>query len=324
MPITVHFATNRALTGPGDVLASYSADIVPPTDPAAITYATAFVNDADLTGDTVGAVTAIQNVSRGGFPPEAIGDLSDPGRNLLVFIHGFANSFEDAITRAAFNTQWLSGSNVPGADTAVVAFIWPSLGRVLSFPIPTADYQTDQVMAGQSGPHLMSFFANLLPLAQAARAKGRRTALVAHSMGNWALQAGLESWFAHGNGPATLFDEAILAAADERSDSLSFPRLGRLSGLSRVASHVSVYFSLSDRVLDVSRIINGTERLGQRGPDKGSDPTLFPPSIYRMADCTAFRDFDFNFANSHQYYRRSPGVRDDIAAAVAGIRRPVA
>ncbi|MBS0561050.1 MAG: alpha/beta hydrolase [Proteobacteria bacterium] len=321
MPITVQFATNRALTGPAERLESYSADIVPPTDPAAVTYATAFVADADLTADTVGAITTIQNVASGGFSAQAAGDLADPGRNLLVFIHGFANSFENAITRAAFNTQWLSGANIPGSDTTVVAFTWPSLGKVLSFPVPTADYQSDQVMAGQSGPHLMRFFANLLPLVQAARAKGRRTTLIAHSMGNWALQAGVESWFAHGNGPAALFDEAVLAAADERADSFGFPRNGRLSGLSRLAGHISVYRSSSDRVLDVSRIINGIERLGQRGPDKGSDPTLFPPSIYRLADCSAFRDFDFNFASSHQYYRRSPGVRDDIAAAVAGTRR---
>ncbi|MEJ0047993.1 MAG: hypothetical protein WDN04_19140 [Rhodospirillales bacterium] len=39
MPTTVHFATNRALTGPATDVASYGNDIVPPTDPTAITYA---------------------------------------------------------------------------------------------------------------------------------------------------------------------------------------------------------------------------------------------------------------------------------------------
>ena len=38
-------------------------------------------------------------------------------------------------------------------------------------------------------------------------------------MGNWALQAAVESWFASGNGDAFLFDEAFLAAADEVFDS---------------------------------------------------------------------------------------------------------
>jgi hypothetical protein len=35
-----------------------------------------------------------------------------------------------------------------------------------------------------------------------------------------------------------------------------------------------------------------------------------------MVDCTEFRDYSFDFASSHQYYRRSPRVRSDIAAAV--------
>jgi hypothetical protein len=32
-----------------------------------------------------------------------------------------------------------------------------------------------------------------------------------------------------------------------------------------------------------------------------------------MVDCTGFTDYAIDFASSHQYYRRSPGVRTDIA-----------
>ena len=83
------------------------------------------MQDAGLTADTVGAITSIQNTTQGGFSQSAIDDLSDPGRNLLIFIHGFDNSFENAITRAAFNQQWLAASGVPAAETSVVAFSWP-------------------------------------------------------------------------------------------------------------------------------------------------------------------------------------------------------
>ena len=62
----------------------------------------------------------------------------------------------------------------------------------------------------------MRFFANLEPIIKAARSRGNRVFLLAHSMGNWALQSALES---HGNGDAHLFDEAMLAAADEVYDS---------------------------------------------------------------------------------------------------------
>lgn len=319
MPTTVYFATNRALAGPAEDWRSYQATIVAPSDPAAITYATAFVDNTDLTADKSGAITGIQNVQQGGFSPSAVADLSAPGRNLLVFVHGFDNSFENAITRAAFNREFLAGSGVAAADTTVVAFSWPSLGQLIAFPLPWEDYKKDQTMAGLSGFHLMSFFANLLPLVQQARAAGSRVFLVAHSMGNFALQAAVESWFSHGNGDAALFDEAFLAAADERYDTFDFPEPGRLSGLHRLAGRISIYFSRADQVLKVSELINlGAERLGEDGPDNRGDPVRFPPAQYRMVDCSGFRDFDFNFETSHQYYRRSPGVRTDIANTMAG------
>jgi len=67
--------------------------------------------------------------------------------------------------------------------------LWPSLGKLLSLPFLGADYRTDQTAAGQSGLHISSFFANLQPIITSARAQGNRVFLLAHSMGNWALQA---------------------------------------------------------------------------------------------------------------------------------------
>ena len=319
MLTTVYFATNRAVIGASGDWRSYGANIAAPSDPGAITYATAFVDNTELTADKSGAIRQIQNVQQGGFSQSAMDDLSAPGRNLLVFVHGFANSFENAITRAAFNREWLSQSGLAEADTTVVAFSWPSLGRLLSLPFPWADYRHDQVMAGQSALHLMTFFANLEPLIAQARAAGCRVFLVAHSMGNLALQGAIESWFSHGNGDAFLFDEAILAAPDERYDSFDFPEPGRFSALHRLARHISIYFSAADAVLSLGMALNlGAKRLGQDGPHDRYDTVKFPPLQYRMVDCTGFRDYPFDFASSHQYYRRSPGVRTDIAATLAG------
>ena len=318
MPTTVYFATNRVVSDPPEDWQSYGTGIVAPSDPTKITYATAFVDNTDLTADKSGAIQQIQNVQQGGFSQTAIDDLSAPGRNLLVFIHGFDNSFENAITRAAFNREWFAKSEVEAADTTVVAFSWPSLGQPISFPLPWEDYKKDQTMAGQSGLHLMSFFANLLPIVQQARGQGSRVFLLAHSMGNLALAAAVESWFTHGNGDAALFDEAFLAAGDEQYNTFDFPEPGRLSDLYRLARRISIYFSGADQVLKVSELINlGAERLGQDGPDNRTDAARFPPAQYRMVDCTGFRDYDFGFQSSHQYYRRSPGVRDDIAETMA-------
>ena len=143
--------------------------------------------------------------------------------------------------------------------------------------------------------------------------------LLAHSMGNWALQGAVESWFSHGNGNARLFEEAFLAAADERYDSFDFPEPGRLSALRHLADRISIYFSAADAVLALSMAINlGAKRLGQDGPHDRFDTSKFPPAQYRMVDCSGFRDYAFDFASSHQYYRRSPGVRTDIAQTMGG------
>lgn len=320
MLTTVYFATNRAPTGAASDWRSYGTTIVPPTDAGAITYATAFVDNTNLTADTTGAIQQIETIARGGFSQSARDDLSAPGRNLLVFIHGFDNSFENAITRAAFNREWFAASGVAAADTTVVAFSWPSLGQLISFPLPWGDYKQDQTMAGQSGFHLMSFFAVLQPILDSARAHGSRVFLLAHSMGNYALAAAVESWFTHGRAGALLFDEALLAAADEQFNTFDFPEPGRLSSLHRLARRISLYFSGADQVLKVSELVNlGAERLGQDGPDNRTDPARFPPAQYRMINCTAYRDYTpFDFASSHQYYRRSPGIRADITQVMGG------
>jgi len=142
--------------------------------------------------------------------------------------------------------------------------------------------------------------------------------LLTHSMGNWALQAAVESWVAHGNGDALLFDEVFLAAADEIHSSFDFLPTGRLSALDRLARRVSTYASDKDVVLDIAMKINFAKRLGQDGAHDRSNQDRFPPAKYRTVMCGGFRDYRINLASSHQYYRRSPGVRMDIANTMAG------
>jgi esterase/lipase superfamily enzyme len=317
MTTTVYFATNRVVNDPPTAVASYTFEVIAPTRPQDVTYGTAFVDSAGLTADTVGAIRSIQDLNKGSFSQEIIDDLSTGGRNILVFIHGFANSFENAITRAAFNREWFAASDEPAADTTVIAFSWPSRGQLITPPFPSFSYRWDQTTAGQSGVHLMAFFANLLPILTAARARGLRTFLLAHSMGNWALQAAVESWFAHGNGDALMFDEALLAAADEVHNSFDFLPFGRLSALSRLGRRISIYYSHRDLVLDLSQVLNASRRLGQDGPDDRANPNHFPPATYRMVDCTGFRDYVVDFQGSHQYYRRSALARADLVSVMA-------
>jgi esterase/lipase superfamily enzyme len=319
MPTTVYFASNRILTGDPTAIASYGPDILPPSDVSGITYGTAFVDGVDVKTDQQGSITSIQNTNTGAFAANVMGDLSNAGRNLLIFIHGFDNDFEDAITRAAYNREFLAASGKPGTDTTVLAFSWPSLGQIVSFPVLDADYLRDQNKARLSGIHLMSFFSRVEPLLHTARANGCRTYLLAHSMGNLALSSAVENWFLHGNGDAKLFDVAILAAGDCGFDAFAQPDLAGLDGLSRLSSRISTYYSRADEVLQLSNFLNGIQRLGQQGPKDLNNQTEFPPTIYETFDASLINDYDRNFLSSHQYYRLSPTVRNEIAADMAPI-----
>ncbi len=315
MRTTVHFASNRALSGGADRPASYSLAL---GDPLAITYATAFVEGVDVAGGATGRIDSIENPATGGFAPAAVDDLSAPGRNLLVFIHGFANSFTDAVTRAAFNREFLARSGAAVTDCTVIAFAWPSQGRVVGIPVIEgleAPYRADQRMARDSGPAAMRFLANLEPLLKAARARGNRSWLLCHSMGNLVLQNAVEQWFAAGNGDAALFDRAFLAAGDCGFDAFAQPGTAGLSGLARLSRRIAFYASRRDEILNLSRAVNGVVRLGHAGPQ--GYPAGFAPAAYSLFDATGVNDYETNPMSSHQYYRLSPTVRARIAADMA-------
>ena len=204
----------------------------------------------------------------------------------------------------------------------------------------TLAYRGDQTKAGQSGLHLMSFFANLLPLIDAARAKGNRV-----------LPAGPQ----HGELGAAGGGRELVRARQRRCRSCSTRRSsrrptrsttrfefapdGRLSALSRLARRISIYSSERDDVLKLSMAVNlGAKRLGQDGPhDRANTALAFRRPAYRMVDCSSFEDYSFDLASSHQYYRRSPTVRttsrtpwvallvgrdlDQVAVGIAAIDR---
>ena len=169
MRTTVYFATNRPVANAGTAVADYGSGIVAPSDPGLVTYGTAYVDGTDVARNTAGRIASIQDGALGSFDEETA---------------GFDNSFEDALTRAALNRAWMAASGAVSADMSVVAFSWPSLGRLVGLPFLTSDYQRDQVMAGQSGVHVMDFLLQLRPLLDKARQDGARCFLLCPA---WAI-----------------------------------------------------------------------------------------------------------------------------------------
>ena len=318
---TVYFATNRK-SDPHET-GGFGADIVA-NDPAAITYAVAQVAGINLADEKSGQITDISDKTPGTFSDAANNAVLGAGKNLLIFIHGFDNSFEDAIRRAAFNREWFAASGVAAADTTVIAFTWPSAGKLIAAPphFPPDAYRADQAQAGRSGFHI-AFFLNVIDQLRAdyrARNPNGRIFLLAHSMGNYALQSGVQSWFAQRGSQDLMFDEVFLPGADERYDSFLQPNGARLSDLPELVSRISIYYSRRDVAMYLSQAINLTFRLGFDGPDEKTDQAHYPTAMFRILDCTEVKDFEaLNPPDAtHQYYRRSKIVRADIAACMAG------
>ena len=70
----------------------------------------------------------------------------------------------------------------------------------------------------------------------------------------------------------------------------------------------------------LSMAVNRNDRLGKDGTDNKTDTTIYPPATFRNVDCTGVDDYDKldPIDATHQYYRRSPIVRADIAALIGG------
>lgn len=328
----VFFITNRDLVGPASLPASYTGTLTE----GRLRTGIAQVSPANIDTLEDGAIQGIRAAGEDAFTATAAAELSR-AKNLLFFIHGFANAFPDAITRAAFNRDWFASSGVAAADCTIVTFTWPSpgitvtvenafaaafflpftalispaLGRLVT---PAArDYLEDQKRAADSANGLVSAFDRLDPVLKAVRKKGGKTFIMAHSMGHQLLA------FALGRPQAptsTIFDEAFLTAADCEAVPKGAPPAW-IKTLQAIAQRVHVYSSQADDILKVSQGVNGHERLGQRG-ETGLE--LPKAKTLRLVDCTNTKGLDSSQAGiqGHYYYRRVPVVRDDIAAAMAG------
>lgn len=315
---TVYFATNRRPepAAPG----GYGVDIIGAGD--RVTYAVAPVTGINLDDEDSGMVGTITEAMPGQFAETVGAEIAASGRNLFVFIHGFDNSFEDAIKRAAFNREWFAASGLPAADTTVLAFTWPSAGTLFdNLPnSPDKAYKDDQRQARASGTHLAAFLRVVQPFAAQVRHAGGRAFLLAHSMGNHVLSRAIASLFAGPDAPtAPMFDETILAAADEVDTTLE-TTAADMFRLRSLATRISVYSSIRDVAMGLSIGVNRNIRLGYTGPAGKTNGMTYPPSQFRSVDCTGVFDFPGLVPPdaTHQYYRRSTAVRADIAALMAG------
>jgi esterase/lipase superfamily enzyme len=317
--VDILFATNRPQVG-GDPMAPFGWGT--PVAGNALYCAVATVENVDVTTPSSGRITRIDKLVSGNFGPQHLQPILSSGNDVLVFVHGCANDFTDAITRAAYNQAWLTASNLPNSTFDVIAFTWPACRyNFANIFADYADYRQDQAAAAASAAAFADFLNQMAALRSEMDQLGRRRMnLLCHSMGNFMLGGALQTVLATKLFDQPLFDEIVLAAADEAATTFNTPGQ-RLAGLDQLGREITIYYNNDDIAMALSHLVNGEHRLGYDGPANKADTDLFPPSVFEFIDCTGVDDYlnaPNAFDRSHQYYRQSGTVRSDIVQTLAG------
>jgi esterase/lipase superfamily enzyme len=206
--------------------------------------------------------------------------LDPADRNVLVYIHGFNTTFDEAAKRAA---QLGFDLKVPG----ITAFYsWPSLANITA-------YVSDLSRMEASEQHLAEFLVKTTALTEHGKVH-----IIAHSMGNRGLlramhrattQAALRA--------GTRFGQIFLAAPD--IDAKSFAQLA--SVYPTAAEHTTLYVADQDKAILALEWATAEARAG------GAPPVLVLPGI----DTVRVRGWSL-FRLGHSYVAEDASVLRDI------------
>jgi esterase/lipase superfamily enzyme len=169
-------------------------------------------------------------------------------RDVLLYIHGYKESFESSAISAVELTE---GINFSG-KTAV--FSWPSKAALL-------DYGYDRESALISRDALEELLTHLL-----ADGGATRVHIVAHSMGTLlTIETLRQMWARHGDTLSTRLGAIVLAAPDIDIDLFA----NAAERLRSIVPRMTVISSTADRALEVSRrLAGGVARAGAASRDQ--------------------------------------------------------
>ncbi len=209
-----------------------------------------------------------------------LGTLDPADRNVLVYIHGFNTSFDEAAKRAA---QLGFDLKVPG----ITAFYsWPSLANITAYVGDLSRIEASEQM-------LADFLVRATTLVERGKVH-----LIAHSMGNRGLLAAMH----RATTQAALrtgahFGQVFLAAPDV--DARSFAQLASVYPLA--AEHTTLYVADQDKALLALEWATAEARAG------GAPPVLVLPGI----DTVRVRGWSL-FRLGHSYVAEDASVLRDI------------
>jgi esterase/lipase superfamily enzyme len=209
-----------------------------------------------------------------------------PEKQVLLFIHGYNTSFDDAVYRSA---QLAVDLKFMGA-TAL--YSWPSNARLFR-------YAADRDHSLSTLPSFKRFVREI------ARNSGAKTIhVIAHSMGNNALVHGLAEMAREQDPPH--FRQIIMAAPDV--DRGEFERLAEAFG--SAADHFTLYAADNDRALGAAETLLGDPRIGD------SKPMFLRRGLDSIDASRIIKGF-----LKHAYFA-DPRILADIEKLIAGYQPP--
>lgn len=252
--------------------------------------------------------------------PSPVTTPSQKQKHVTLFIHGYNNNWTEAIRR--YNdiaTQLFDG---PDSLGEIISFDWPSKGSLLG-------YLPDRAEARQTGDDLTDVLSTLydwmsmkqiaatVSLEDACRAK---TSIIAHSMGNYALEYAMNAVWTRKNRPllVSLMQQVIMVAADVDNDLFRSGELishGDGEGLANLSYRITALYTGRDNVLGASAGLKhfGKRRLGRAGLDRTYP---LPDNVWDI-DCSALLNPNMNGIEIHGEYF-NPGEAS-IYALIRGI-----
>jgi esterase/lipase superfamily enzyme len=212
---------------------------------------------------------------------------------VLLFVHGYNQTFQTALMRSAqlaTDTQW---------SCVNAAFSWSSEGKY-------DRYAADIERSGYAVPVLIDVL-------RALAATGLEVNVVAHSMGNRLTMTALASLCAHH--AAHLVNQLLLVAPDVSAehDNDDFGHL--LEHSASCVHRTTVYASENDLLLITSEGVHGGVPRAGRVPDKDLQYVEGPYGLTDVIDASGAPGDPFG----HGYFVLSYEMMDDMMLALAGV-----
>lgn len=213
---------------------------------------------------------------------------SSPSKASLLYVHGFANSFDEALQRGA----WLSWN----VGRPVLAFSWPSRG----VPLP-ASYLTDRETADKSVQALVS----VLEMLGVRNGMQTDIDLVVHSMGARVMLGALKVIDRKPVTERPRFRRLIMVAPDIPTSELAANWNALRQYFGRDAS---LYISDHDRALGISKTF--------MNPGEGQRAGLAPPVFTTAGVESIFIGRNDFSLTGHSYHVSNNAISRDLIEAL--------